>query len=116
MRGEGRGECGAGVVFRNIRVEDRRPTLQHFMIAMQGLKPYSDPARHRRGPGNFAGVLFRNIDIAAPSVLGEPDVLWGTSDAKITDLIFDNVSIGGKRITSLDHFKHNEHVQNITFK
>ncbi len=65
---------------------------------------------------NLAGVLFRNIDIAAPSVLGEPDVLWGAPDAKITDLIFDNVSIGGKRITSLDHFKHNEHVQNITFK
>lgn len=116
MRGEGRGACGAGVVFRNIRVGDRRPTLQHFMIAMQGLKPYSDPARRKRGPGNLAGVLFKNIDIAAPSVLGEPDVLWGASDAKITDLIFDNVSIGGKRITSLDHFKHNEHVQNITFK
>ncbi len=35
MRGEGEGDCGAGVVFRNIRVEDGRPTLQPFLIAMQ---------------------------------------------------------------------------------
>jgi len=116
MRGEGRGACGAGVIFRNIRVEDPRPTLQHFMIAMQGVKPYSDPAERLRGAGNLAGVLFQNIDIAAPSVLGEPDILWGAPDANITDVTFDNVSIGGRKITGLSHFKHNEYVKRVTFK
>ena len=36
MRGEGQGSGGYSIIFRNIRVEDPRPTLQHFMIAMQG--------------------------------------------------------------------------------
>jgi hypothetical protein len=116
MRGEGGGECGEGVVFRNIRVEDTRPTLQHFMIAMQGVEPYSDPERRVRGPGNLAGVLFQNIEIAAPSVLGEPDILWGAPEARIIGLTFDNVSIGGNKILSLDHFKHNAHVEAARFK
>jgi len=116
MRGEGKGRGGEGVVFRNIRVEDPRPTLQHFMVAMQGLRPYADPAQRRRGPGDLTGILFQNIEIAAPSSLAEPDILWGTPDAQITDLMFDNVTIGGKKISELDHFKHNEHVKRIKFR
>ncbi len=116
MRGEGKGEGGDGVIFRNIRVEDPRPTLQHFMIAMQGVPPYSDPTERQRGPGDLSNILFQNIEIAASSVLDEPDVLWGKPGAEITDLIFDNVTVGGKKITNLKHFKHNEHVKNIRFK
>ncbi len=111
MRGEGGGACGEGVIFRNIRVLDPRPTLQHFMIAMQGVKPYSDPTQRLRKPGNLSGVLFQNIEIAAPSVLGEPDILWGAPEAQIIDLTFDNVTIDGTKITSLDHFQHNTHVE-----
>ena len=58
------------------------------------------------------GILFQNISIAAPSVLGEPDVLWGMEDGLILDLIFDNVYINGTRIDSIDHFYHNEYVLN----
>ena len=83
---------------------------------MQGLKPYSDPGQRRRGAGDLSGILFQDIEIAAPSVLGEPDVLWGAADAQILNLTFDKVTIGGKNISSLDHFKHNEHVRNIRFK
>ena len=36
MRGKGEGDGGYSITFRNIRVEDPRPTLQHFMIAMKG--------------------------------------------------------------------------------
>ena len=36
MRGEGQGSGGYSIIFRNIKVEDPRPTLQHFMIAIQG--------------------------------------------------------------------------------
>ena len=55
-------------MFRNIRVEDSRPTLQPFLIAMQGVVPYGKP-EDRRGAGNMSGVLFENIEIAASSVL-----------------------------------------------
>jgi hypothetical protein len=116
MRGEGEGAGGEGVVFRNIRVSDTRPTLQHFMIAMQGVKPYSNPADRNRGPGDLSGILFRNIEIAASSVLGEPEILWGTPTAEIKNITFDNVQIGGKQITSIEQFKHNEHVKEITFR
>lgn len=115
MRGEGGGACGTGVSFRNIRVEDPRPTLQPFLIAMQGLAPYSDPAQKRK-PGDLAGVLFQNITIAAPHVLNQPDILWGAPDARIRNLTFDKVSIGGKMIKSLDHFQHNSFVGEIEFK
>ena len=33
---------------RNIRVEDPRPTLQHFFLLMEGFKPYSDPEERRK--------------------------------------------------------------------
>jgi hypothetical protein len=116
MRGEGGGACGKGVIFRDIRVEDPRPTLQHFMIAMQGVEPYSDPAKRQRKAGDLSGVLFQNIKIAAPSVLGEPDILWGSPEARIKGLTFENVSIGGEKITSIEHFKHNADVEDIRFK
>ena len=116
MRGEGGGDCGAGVIFRNIRVSDPRPTLQPFMIAMQNLEPYGNPDKNKRKPGHLSGVLFQNIEIAASSVLGERDVLWGTPEAQIRNITFDNVTIGGKKITSIDHFKHNEDVKDLVFK
>ena len=110
MRGVGGGSGGDNIVFRNIQVEDPRPTLQHFMIAMEGVKPWTDPEIRKRDPGDLFGILFQNITIAGPSILGEPDVLWGMSDGVIFDLIFDNVSIGGKPIEGIEHFHHNEFV------
>ena len=77
-----------------------------------GLQPYSDPEETRRGPGDLYGLVFQNISIAAPSVLGEPDILWGMSDGLIYDLIFDNVVIGNVTIKNIDHFYHNEFVFN----
>ena len=35
------------------------------------------PFDHLTSPGDLVGITFQNITIAAPSVLGEPDVLWG---------------------------------------
>lgn len=117
MRAQGGGDCGKGVVFRNIRVSDPRPTLQHFMIAMQSLNPYfKGVGEQRRKSGHLSGVLFQNIDIAAPSVLGQPDILWGAERAEIRNVTFDNVTIGGKKITDASHFKRNEYVKELGFK
>jgi hypothetical protein len=116
MRGEGGGSAGNGVIFRNIRASDPRPTLQHFLIAMEGLSPYLNSYQSARRPGDLSGILFQNIEIAAASVLGEPEILWGSSEAGIRDVTFENVSIGGERIRDLSYFKHNEFVTDIHFK
>ena len=78
-------------------------------VYILGLQPYSDEERHR-GPGDLYGIVFQNISIAATSVLGEPDILWGMSDGLIYDLIFDNVTIGNTTIEDISHFYHNEFV------
>ena len=82
---------------------------------MQGVRPYRDPGQ-ARGSGHLSGVVFKDIEIAAASVLGQPDILWGTPNAKIMNLTFDNVSIGGQKVSSINHFKYNEQVESIRFK
>ena len=34
----------------------------------------------------------------------------------IRDVTFDNVTIGGKKLDSLEHFKHNAYVEDIDFE
>jgi hypothetical protein len=116
MRGEGKGECGRNVVFRNIRVEDPRPTVQAFLLQMATEKPYAWPKPMSREPGDLAGVLFQNIEIAAPGILGQPEILRGGPACRIRDLTFDNVVIGGKKLESIMDFKANECVEDLHFK
>ena len=73
------------------------------------MEPY-DPSDDKRGPGDLHGIIFENVTIAAPSVLNEPDILWGSSDARIYNMQFYNVKIGNEVINSIDHFMHNEYV------
>ncbi len=114
MRGEGKGESGRGVIFRNIRVEDPRPTVQAFLLEMATEPPYAWPKPMSRGPGDLVGILFQNIELH-PSVLGQPNVLFGALQCKIRDLTFDNVTIGGKKLESIKDFKTNEYVEDIHF-
>jgi hypothetical protein len=113
MRGESEGNGGSGVVFRNINIEDPRPTLQQFFLCMTVPKPYSDGAKG--GAGDLTGILFQNISIAAPSVLGEPQLLWGQPDARIRDLTFENLTIAGKPVRDAAIFKTNEFVDGLIF-
>ena len=112
MRGEGQGEGGYSVTFRNIVVEDPRPTLQHFKILMEGVQPWSNPAERKRGPGDLWGITFENINIKSSSVLEEPEVLWGMEDGLIRGLIFKNVTLGGQKIEGVEFFQTNEFVFN----
>jgi hypothetical protein len=114
MRGEGGRAAGARVVFRNINIEDPRPTLQQFFICMTMPEPYSKDAE-QRGAGDLSGILFQNISIAAPSVLGEPQILWGQADARIRDLTFENLTIVGKPVRAPGFFKTNEFVDGLIF-
>ena len=111
MRGSGGGSGGYSLTFRNIRVEDPRPTLQHFKILMEAVEPWfgADDDK-RRGPGDIYGVTFQNISMAAYSVMEEPEVLWGMEDGLIYGLEFDNVCIAGDCVQNIDFFLHNEFV------
>ena len=111
MRGKGEGSGGYTVTFRNIQVEDPRPTLQHFKILMEGVKPWGgDDENRKRGPGDLYGITFQNITLAAYSVMGEPEVLWGMEEALIYGLVFDNVTIGNQTVDSVKFFHHNQYV------
>ena len=65
--------------------------------------------------GEFSGILFQNISIAAPSVLGEPQLLWGQADARIRNLTFENLTLAGKPVSSPEFFKTNEFVDGLIF-
>jgi hypothetical protein len=114
IRGEGDGAGGKGVVFRNINIEDPRPTLQQFFLCVAVPPPYGEKDESQ-GKGDLSGILFQNIHIAAPSVLGEPQLLWGSPKSKIHGLTFQNLTVGGKRIESADFFKTNDHVHELKF-
>lgn len=114
MRGEGEGATGAGVIFRNINIEDPRPTLQQFFVCMTMPPPYSKNAEKRKA-GDLSGILFQNISIAAPSVLGEPQILWGQADARIKNITFENLTLAGKPVLDPNFFKTNEFVEGLHF-
>ena len=59
MRGQGQGSGGSSVTFRNIVVEDPRPTHMHFKIMMEGFPPWSNPEERKRGPGDLYGITFK---------------------------------------------------------
>lgn len=114
MRGESDGNGGTGVIFRNIRIEDPRPTLQQFFLCMTVPEPYTQRVEKCR-PGDLSGILFQNISIAAPSVLGEPQILWGQSDARIRNLTFENLTLAGELVRDAEFFKTNEFVDGLIF-
>ncbi len=114
MRGEGGRAAGAGVIFRDINIEDPRPTLQQFFFCMNMPEPYSKNAE-KRAAGDLSGILFQNISIAAPSVLGEPQILRGQADARIRSLTFDNLTVAGKPVRDAKFFQTNEFVDGVRF-
>ena len=66
----------------------------------------------KRGPGDLHGILFQNISMAAASVLGEPEVLWGMEEGLIYGLHFDNVNIAGEKVEGVEFFQRNAFVFN----
>jgi hypothetical protein len=114
IRAENDGPGGSGVIFRNIGIEDPRPTLQQFFLCMTVPPPYSKTGE-TSGPGDVSGIHFQNVTIAAPSVLGEPQLLWGQSNARIRNLSFENMTLGGKIVNEASFFKSNEFVDGLIF-
>lgn len=113
IRGENNEPGGQGVIFRNIRISDPRPTLQQFFLCMTVPEPYGDA---KSKPGDLSGILFQNISITAPSILAEPQLLWGQKNARIRNLRFENLTIGGKHVTGAEFFKTNEFVEGLRWE
>jgi hypothetical protein len=82
---------------------------------MQVPEPYAKNGG-RRGAGDLSGILFQNVVIAGPSVLAEPQILWGLADARIRDLRFDNLTVGGKFVDDARFFQINEFVSGLQFE
>jgi hypothetical protein len=78
-------------------------------------KPYSKDGR-KCAAGDLSGILFQNISIAAPSVLGEPQILWGQADARIRNLTFENLTLAGKPVRDSSFFKTNQFVDGLRFE
>ena len=114
IRGENNGPGGSGVIFRNINIEDPRPTLQQFFLCMTVPPPYAKDGPRAKA-GGVSGIQFQNISIAAPGVLGEPQLLWGLPDARIRDLTFENLTVAGKPMRDAAFFKTNEFVDGLNF-
>jgi len=98
--GEGDEQCGVAG-WSHERVCHRHPGF----AAAGGARP----------AGALGGVRFQNVSIAAPSVLGEPQLLWGRSDARIRDLVFENLTLGGQAVSDAGFFQVNEHVERLRF-
>ncbi len=115
MRAEGGGACGSGVIFSNINITDPRPTMQQFLVCMQGLSPYSNPTNYRTA-GDLSGVKFINVSITATNRNSEPEILWGNTNglASIRNLTFDNLTVGGVTVLT-NIFTTNEFVSNLIF-
>lgn len=111
FRGLGGGNCGSGVLFTNIHIEDPRPTMQCFFGCLQVPKPYGSGTR---APGDWAGTIFRNITITATNRNAQPEILWGHSGGTIQNLIFDNLTVGGVTVLA-NIFKTNEFVSLLQF-
>jgi hypothetical protein len=115
MHSAANGVCGARVIFLTITISDPWPALQQFFIAMT--VPATDAKeRLRRGPGRCSAVVFEHISIAAPSVTGEPQMLWGGDQTRIVDLVFHHRTVGDRVITQDGLFTTKEHVGRLIFR
>ena len=48
-------------------------------------------------------------------MLNEPQLLWGQADARIRNLTFENLTVGGKPVRDSEFFKTNEFVDGLKF-
>ncbi|HKJ80320.1 MAG TPA: T9SS type A sorting domain-containing protein, partial [Prolixibacteraceae bacterium] len=112
----GIGKKEVNVLFRDIRIEDPRPTLQIFNIHSKDDLPteYNSPSGDIGG--SFSGIKYQNITAVSSSILNFPEILHACEESPYSDLTFEDVVIDGKLFTKIDDFSFvNEWVTNITF-
>lgn len=113
----GVGKKQVNVLFRDIRIEDKRPTLQIFYVLSKNDISTSYLGNPNGDIGSsWSGIKFQNITAEGKSVVGHPEIFHGCAESPYSDWTFDSVMIDGKLLTSLDDFAEvNEFVTDITF-
>ncbi len=96
------------VTIRNFRVEDPRSNMPTFNLFSKDSDGFGS---------SYSGITFQNVSIAHPIVGGRKQVLIGCAESPWKGgIIFDNVTIAGKKVKDLSEFNTNEFVSDITFK
>ena len=113
----GSGQKQVNVLFRDIRIEDPRPTLQIFYVLSK-----NDISTTLLGNPNgaigqsWSGIKFQHITAAGSSVVGHPEIFHGCAESPYSDWTFEDFVIDGTLLTSLDDFAEvNDYVTDITF-
>lgn len=97
------------ITFEDVRVENiQEGALLHIDIIFN--------PKYNKTPGkSISDITFRNISYTG---YGEsPSILMGYDETRLVENVtFDNVTINGQRLTSLEGFDTNKFVKNIRFK
>jgi hypothetical protein len=107
------GQQKVNVLIQNFRIHDLHPNSRIFSLISKFDQLADD---HRLGGvgSSYSGIVFRNI--TAPASFGKETII-GCSKAEWNGgITFENVVIGGKKLTSSKDLDTNEFVSNIIFK
>jgi len=115
QRGEGTpGQRKINVIFRDIRIHDKLVNMPIFHLVS-----YSGTASAPTKVGSsYSGFLFQNISIAGMAPGNKQRILGCAAAPWYGGLIFDNITIGGTKITTGNYqtyFNTNEYVKYLLF-
>lgn len=116
QRGEGvSGQRSVNVIFRDIRVHDKLANMS--IINLVSYSGGTADAPTTVG-SSYSGILFQNISIAGMADGNKQRILGCTEAPWYGGLIFDNLTIGGTKVTLANHqtyFNTNEYVKYLLF-
>jgi hypothetical protein len=98
----------SGILFEDIRVEERVEKLLEFQVT-DGTMYQKDP------PGHIAGVRLKNVrwEVEKPIVLKGFD-----EEHRVEDVTFEDCTVAGRKLKDLSDplFRVNPHVKDVKFK
>lgn len=116
QRGEGTpGQRKINVIFRDIRIHDKLVNMSIFNLVSYSGGTASAPTNVG---SSYSGFLFQNISIAGMAPGNKQRILGCAAAPWYGGLIFDNVTIGGTKITTENYntyFTTNEYVKYLLF-
>jgi len=117
QRGEGTpGQRKINVIFRNIRFHDKLINMPIFHLVSYSGGTASAPTNVG---SSYSGFLFQNISIAGMAPGNKQRILGCAAAPWYGGLIFDNVTIGGTKVTTENYktfFDTNEYVKYLLFE
>lgn len=116
QRGEGTsGQRKVNVIFRDFRIHDKLVNMPIFHLVSYSGGTSSAP---EKVGSSYSGILFQNISIAGMAPGSKQRILGCAAAPWYGGLIFDNITIGGTKITAENYktyFETNEYVKYLLF-